>query len=72
MLWHGNGVHWVKAAMLLHLRERYPEARWMSTENAGSNAAMLKINRAMGFKTYREGTIYQMGRDDLERRLAAT
>jgi mycothiol synthase len=69
----GRGLgKWVKAAMLLHLRERYPEARWMSTENAGSNAPMLKINRAMGFKTYREGTVYQMARDDLERRLAAT
>jgi hypothetical protein len=57
--------------MLLHLRELYPHAEWVSTENAGSNAPMLKINRAMGFKAYREGTVYQIKRDDLARRLAS-
>jgi GNAT superfamily N-acetyltransferase len=68
----GRGLgKWIKAAMLLHLRELYPHAEWVSTENAGSNAPMLKINRAMGFKAYRQGTVYQIKRDDLARRLAS-
>lgn len=68
----GRGLgKWIKAAMLLHLRERYPDALWISTDNAGSNAPMLKINRAMGFKIYRQGTVYQITRDNLEKRLAS-
>ena len=68
----GRGIgKWIKAAMLLHLRELYPDVRWISTDNAGSNAPMLKINRAMGFKAYREGTAYQITRENLEKRLTA-
>ena len=67
----GRGLgKWIKAAMVLHLRPLYPDAEWVSTDNAGSNVPMLKINRAMGFKEYRRGTSYQITRDDLERRLA--
>jgi mycothiol synthase len=66
----GRGLgKWIKAAMLLHLRSLYPELEWMSTDNASSNAPMLKINRAMGFKPYRHGNYYQITRDDLENRL---
>lgn len=68
----GRGIgKWIKAAMLLHLRKRYPDAQWVSTDNAGSNAPMLKINRAMGFKAYRQGTAYQITRDALEKRLSS-
>lgn len=68
----GRGIgKWIKAAMLLHLRVLYPDVQWVSTDNAGSNAPMLKINRAMGFKTYRQGTVYQLTRDDLEKRLGS-
>jgi GNAT superfamily N-acetyltransferase len=68
----GRGLgKWVKAAMLLHIRELYPEAEWVSTDNAGSNAPMLKINRTMGFKTYRQGTAYQITREGVEKRLAS-
>ena len=66
----GRGLgKWIKAAMLLHLRELYPELEWIATDNAGSNAPMLKINRAMGFRPYRQGSYYQMTRDELEKRL---
>ena len=66
----GRGLgKWIKAAMVLHLREVYPDMEWISTDNAGSNVPMLKINRTMGFKAYRQGTAYQMTRDDLEKRL---
>ena len=66
----GRGLgKWIKAAMLLHLRELYPDAEWVATDNAGSNAPMLKINRTLGFKAYRQGTEYQITRDDLAERL---
>jgi len=66
----GRGIgKWIKAAMLLHLRELYPDAEWVSTENAGSNAPMLKINRTLGFKPHRNGTAYQMTLEALEARL---
>ncbi len=66
----GRGLgKWVKAAMLLHLRDLYPEARWVSTANAGSNAPMLAINTKLGFKQYRAGTEYQISRDVLAARI---
>src|SRR5438477_2392098 len=60
---------WTKAAMLLHLRDLYPDAEWIVTENAGSNAPMLKINRTMGFKPYRTAVEYQTTREQLESRI---
>jgi GNAT superfamily N-acetyltransferase len=67
----GRGLgKWIKAAMLLHLRKLYPDAEWVVTDNAGSNAPMLKINRTLGFKAYRQGTEYQITRDDLAERLS--
>lgn len=67
----GRGLgKWIKAAMLLHARDLYPDARWVTTDNAGSNAAMLKINRAMGFRAHRTGSAYQITRDRLAERVA--
>jgi mycothiol synthase len=66
----GRGLgKWVKAAMLLHLRELYPEVQWVATGNASSNAPMLAINKALGFKQYRAGTEYQISRDKLAKRI---
>src|SRR5712692_10106120 len=63
----GRGLgKWIKATMLLHLRDLYPDAEWVATGNAGSNAPMLKINRAMGFKPYRGAIEYQITREKLE------
>ena len=65
----GRGLgKWIKAAMLLHLRAIYPEAQWIVTENAGSNAPMLAINNQLGFKEYRVGIAYQIGREKLAAR----
>jgi mycothiol synthase len=62
----GRGLgKWLKAAMLLHVREIYPNLEWVVTENAGSNGPMLAINTKMGFKQYRAGTEYQIARDKL-------
>ena len=57
--------------MLLHVRELYPDTQWVVTDNAGSNAPMLAINRALGFKPYRSGSEYQITRDQLTERLKA-
>ena len=66
----GRGIgKWIKAAMLLHVRELYPDAEWVVTDNAHSNAPMLKINRTMGFKPYRTGVEYQMTREQIGARI---
>jgi hypothetical protein len=60
---------WIKAANLLRIRSLYPDAQWISTENAGSNAPMLAINKKLGFKQYRVGSSYQLSRERLAARL---
>jgi mycothiol synthase len=66
----GRGIgKWLKAAMLLHIRELYPDARWVATGNARSNAPMLKINRDLGFEPYRTSVEYQMTREELGAKL---
>ena len=68
----GRGLgKWIKAAMLEHLRRLHPEARYVSTWNAGSNAAMLGINHALGFRLHREGAAYQISRDALAAKVAS-
>jgi mycothiol synthase len=63
----GRGLgKWIKSAMALHVHDLYPDAQWISTGNASSNAPMLKINRTMGFKAYRTEVDYQVGVDRLE------
>ena len=66
----GRGLgKWIKAAMLLRLRELYPDARWIATGNAHSNGPMLKINRTLGFKAHMTGVTYQLSREKLEARI---
>jgi GNAT superfamily N-acetyltransferase len=62
----GRGLgKWLKAAMLLHVLEIYSDLESVITDNAGSNAPMLAINKQMGFKQFRAGTEYQISRDQL-------
>ena len=69
----GRGLgKWIKAAMLTHIRDVYPDVRWVSTGNAGSNAPMLAINKKLGFKQFRVGSEYQMSRDRLAARASRT
>jgi len=65
----GRGLgKWLKAAMLLHVRELYPDLVRVTTDNAASNAPMLAINKRLGFKQYRAGSDYQISRDRLQAR----
>jgi GNAT superfamily N-acetyltransferase len=67
----GRGLgKWLKAYMLQEMKERYPEARWVVTGNAHSNAPMLHINEKLGFKEHKSGSAYQMTAEELEKRLA--
>jgi GNAT superfamily N-acetyltransferase len=62
----GRGLgKWLKAAMLQHVREAYPDTIWITTENAGSNGPMLAINHALGFRLHRTQTFYQVSFDTL-------
>ena len=62
----GRGLgKWLKAAMLLHVRDLYPKVEVVVTENAGSNAPMLAINTKIGFRQYRAGAEYQITRKKL-------
>jgi len=61
----GNRIgRWIKAAMLLHIRENFPAVRLIMTSNAGSNVPMLKINEELGFQAYRWTSGYQMAMAD--------
>jgi mycothiol synthase len=67
----GRGIgKWIKAAMLQYIHQTYPDARWITTSNANSNDPMLHINQALGFKTYKGASTYQIERDALAARLA--
>lgn len=61
----------LKAYMLDFLRNRYENLHWVVTGNAVSNDPMMKINKALGFREYKAASIYQTGRDELEKFLSS-
>ncbi|MFU8887245.1 MAG: GNAT family N-acetyltransferase [Trueperaceae bacterium] len=60
---------WLKATMLDRLRRERPQVRVVRTGNADSNAAMLAINHALGFRQAEGGSAYQLDVEELARRL---
>jgi GNAT superfamily N-acetyltransferase len=67
----GKGLgKWVKAQMIERVLRDLPEARYIRTENAGSNEAMLAINVGMGFRPAWEEVIWQVPLADAKRALA--
>lgn len=60
----------LKATMVEQIVARLPEARFIRTENAGTNAPMLGINVKMGFAPAWEDTIWQLPLADAKRYLA--
>lgn len=68
--YRGRGLgKWLKAAMLLKIKEDFPEVTTIRTENATTNAPMLSINERLGFKFYRESIEAQISFEELNRYL---
>jgi len=61
---------WLKAEMLVRIRERYPQAKRVTTNNSTDNAPMLAINRALGFGDPIVHHTYSFDVPDLRARLA--
>lgn len=60
---------WLKAAMMLYIRQNYPNVRYLDTGNADNNAPMLHINRQLGFKLHQERVSYKVSYETLLERL---
>ena len=58
---------WAKAAMLEWVGHERPDVERVRTDNAFSNAPMLAINEALGFKVIRTRTEWQADIGDLAR-----
>ena len=63
---------WLKAEMLARIRERYPQAKRVMTNNGTDNAPMLAINRALGFGDPIVHHTYRFDVPDLRARLAGS
>ncbi|MCG2592264.1 GNAT family N-acetyltransferase [Ramlibacter sp. XY19] len=59
-----------KARMLALLARELPQVQYVTTQNAESNAPMLRVNAALGFQPYRQVRILQVERDALAQALA--
>jgi mycothiol synthase len=68
----GQGLgKWLKAAITRRILHELPDVRWVITWNAGSNDAMLAINRQLGFRAVTIATQWQIATNVLQARLAA-
>ncbi len=67
----GQGLgKWLKAAITRRILDDLPGVSWVITWNAGSNDAMLAINRQLGFRVAAVGTTWQITTAQLGARLA--
>jgi mycothiol synthase len=68
--YRGRGLgKWLKADMLLFIRGKYPDVQFISTTNSNVNAPMLAINEQLGFKFYRQRTMYKLNVADIAAKL---
>ena len=57
---------WIKAKMVLYLKEKYPLCKSIITGNSKTNEPMLYINNHLGFKRYNEVNSFQITLDELK------
>jgi RimJ/RimL family protein N-acetyltransferase len=70
--YRGRGLaRWLKAGMLDRVLRERPEVRFVRTSNADSNASMVRINEALGFRPYSSQTIWQAELAKIETYLAS-
>ena len=68
----GSGLgKWLKAEITRRILTELPDVRWVITQNAGSNEAMLAINNQLGFRTAVIETTWQIPTGQLRTALAA-
>ncbi len=83
VVWQGGTAVWpkyrnqglgrrLKAAMLEKVLRDRPQVEYIRTENADSNAAMLKINQELGFRPYYSETTWQVPVDQVRAYLGTT
>lgn len=60
---------WLKASLLMYVKDKYPGKNQIMTSNAESNDAMLAINDKLGFRKLREESKFQITFDNLEKYL---
>ena len=66
----GRGLgKWLKAKMILHIKDTYPDVKRIITGNAEANAPMLSINERMGFKKYKGAEGYKFQTEELAKKL---
>ncbi|HOJ85981.1 MAG TPA: GNAT family N-acetyltransferase [Elusimicrobiales bacterium] len=57
----GRGIgKWIKAEMLLHIKNNFNGIKYISTQNATVNEPMLHINNLLGFKKHLRVKIYEI------------
>ena len=65
--YRGRGLgKWLKAEMLLKVKEEFPKTKIITTGNATTNAPMLSINDRLGFKPHKEAITAQLTLEMLE------
>ena len=68
----GRGLgKWLKANMLLRIKEEFPKVQIITTGNAKSNAPMLSINNRLGFKVHKEAISAQFTLEQLNEFLSS-
>lgn len=69
----GRGLgKWLKAEMLVYIKERYPDVQFIDTGNAETNAAMRSINERVGFRPYTHNIAFKLKVEDAVKRLGIT
>jgi GNAT superfamily N-acetyltransferase len=66
----GRGLgKWLKAEMLLYIKENLPKTIYIQTGNAEHNAPMVSINERMGFRRHLSEKCYKIKLKELEKKL---